>query len=42
MHSIYTFRNFLYGAVLDKPKNIPGGGGGKAPKQTGPPGKLHY
>lgn len=34
----FCFRSFLYGAVLDRPKNTAlGGGGGKNPKQQAAP-----
>ena len=35
------YRSFLYGAILDRPKNTAlGGGGGKNPKQQAPQSKY--
>lgn len=41
LKTVHTFRSFLYGAILDRPKNTAlGGGGGKNTKQQAPQGKL--
>ena len=41
MFLFLLFRSFLYGAILDRPKNTAlGGGGGKNPKQQAPQSKY--
>lgn len=40
LKTVDTFRSFLYGAILDRPKNTAlGGGGGKNTKQQAPQSK---
>lgn len=40
LKTVHTFRSFLYGAILDRPKNTAlGGGGGKNTKQQAPQSK---